>query len=327
MIRSVNSRLLRIFAGAAWIGAILAVSCLPAAVVAAASPSASPAGGHGDVSRISVRLDTLTLLSGKQGDIEVLQLLRVRNSGDRPYFGETDEASGRQGGQMPEGSRQVFRVPLPEGAFDIAPSDLRNPQGMAEGPGGIFTTVPLAPGETLISYIYRIRPARSGWALQRQIDMPTDSINLLLGPGLELRSAPGFRLTERKTLGGVEYRRFRAGPFSAGSVLRADIGFGSGSSPDIWLGFGSAAAIVCAVALGTVLLVRRRRRSLAKAEGAGPPRPPVEPAAGREDLICQIALLDEQFDSGSIPEAAYETKRQNLKRQLAAMTDGERVRG
>lgn len=282
-----------------------------ALAAAGGTGEAAPGAPGEDVSQISVGLDTLTVLEGKQGDIEVLQLLRVRNAGDRPYFGQPLEASPSETGGMP---RLVMRVPLPEGAFDIAPSDLSNPQGMSESPAGIFTTAPLPPGETLISYIYRVRPARTGWALRREIDFPTRSVNLLLGPGLSMQAAPGFALIERTELGGVEYRRFRAGPFSPGSVLTADIGFGDEPANKLWPAFAVAATAAAALALGIAVLLRRRAGTRTAAER--PAGTSDVPAGSREDLVLEIALLDEEFDSGSIPEAAYRSRRRDLKAKL-----------
>ncbi len=185
MIRAPLHRLGLLFA----VFAFLLMGIGPAGPVEGGRDAALPQTAEADISRISVSLDTLTALNGKKGDIEVLQLIRILNSGDGPYFGEPVEDPERDRAAMP---RAVFRVPIPEGAFDIAPSDISNPQGMTGGPAGITTTAPLPPGETLLSFIYRVRPSRTGWALRRQIDYPTQSINLLLGPGLELASAPGF---------------------------------------------------------------------------------------------------------------------------------------
>lgn len=265
----------------------------------------------------------MTLLNGKKGDIEVLQLMRVLNSGDVPYTGEALESPTGE----PLKTRAVIRLPVPEGAFDIAPSDAANPQAMAEGPGGIFTTVPLPPGETLVSYIYRVRPARSGWALRRQVEYPTRSINLLVGPGLTLESG-GFDLKERKNLGGVDYRRYRAGPFGAGSVLSADVGFGAQNSKGLWAPFATAGAATLVLGMGLAFFIRRR------AAGRGPRSDQTHLAPGdldpagraapvvRDDLIVEIARLDEQFESGAIGEASYLSRRKELKERLALLTPG-----
>lgn len=291
------------------IGAWIAFGA-PAAAQETAGSEDSPAGDEG-VSQISVSLDTVTLLSGEKGVIEVLQLIRVVNSDDRPFLGEP-ATNGM--------ARTVFRLPFPEGAFEIAPSDRSNPHAMSEGPAGIVTTAPLPPGESLISYIYKVRPARTGWALRRPIEYPTGKIDLLLGPELEMDSAPGFALAERKRLGRVEYKRFRGGPFTPGSVLTADVSFGRQSTSDLWFAFASAAAAVAIIGLGVSLLVRRRRRA------NHPPGDPedLSPPADRENLVLRIAELDEEFDAGSLAEGTYRTKRRALKDKLAKLSEEAR---
>ncbi|MGI8426397.1 MAG: hypothetical protein ACR2FO_04630 [Actinomycetota bacterium] len=277
-----------------------------AVMIAGLVPSSAHGAGHpappsatADETKVSILLDTMTLLNGREGDIEVLQILRVHN-------GSAEAFPGAEG--------VVVKLPVPESAFDVAPSDDTNPDGMSQGPQGIFTTSPLAPGETLISFIYRIKTSRLGWALRRQVDYPTRNIDLLVGPGLDLVSAPGFDLAARKKLGAVEYRRFRAGPFTAGSVLTADVGFEEQKSPKIWLGFGSTVTVTTVLGVIAFMLARRRKGAPARIEPSGH-------INDREQLITQIALLDEEFDSGALSEAPYHSRREKLKSKLAELSE------
>lgn len=274
-----------------------------------------------DASVVKVASDSMTILQseteGQSDVLEVLQILRFQNDSDRAYVGSDPEQPAEA---APEGSpppRRVLRLPLPESAFDLAPADPGNGAGLATAGGRLVTTSPLVPGDTSVAYLFKVKVPRSGWQLRREIYHPTDHSDLLVGKRLRLAAAPGFDFAESKTLGGQEYNRYRSGSRNPGAVLEADIAFaGSGTSNGVWIGFGIVAALLAALLVSGTLRLRRRR-TVDKAASAGrePGKDP-KPAPTREQLIKQVAALDEEFDAGGLDQQTYDARRSTLLARL-----------
>ena len=250
-----------------------------------------------DDSVVSVLSDTITLLQGKEaGTIEVLQLLRVTNTSDRTFVGS---ASGT-------GPVAIVRVPVAQGGFDVLPTDEMNREGIAKTQEGIATTAPLLPGESTISYVYRVRASRTGWQLRREVFYPTAKTDILIGPALELRAGPGFSFAESKELGGKTYRRYRGKKLLPGAVLGVDIGYADTAGSGLWLGLvGIVAALIAVVIAAGV--IRRRRRMNEVTE---------DKTATRASAVEQIALLDIEHEAGTISDEDYRGRRENMKSQI-----------
>lgn len=252
-----------------------------------------------DVSVVEVVSDTLTVIpsGGEDADIfEVLQLLRFRNGSDRTYTGEAGDDS-------------VLRLPVPESVFDLVPGS-ENPAGLAMTPRGLAATVALQPGELSIPYLYKVKVPRSGWQLRRAIFYPTRRADMLIGEGLKINAAPGFKYEGRVDLGGKNYDRFRSESLTPGEEVAADVGFGTASTGEgVWYGLGPIFAILAAGVFAGALAMRRRK--LGKSQAL-----PSAPAPTRKDLIDRVARLDEKFDAGGLEPSRYEAERSKLIAEL-----------
>lgn len=92
--------------------------------------------------------------------------------------------------------------------------------------------------------------------------------------------------------------------------MGADIGYATEGSGGLWFGLAFGASILLAAVLGGSLWMRRRKAPSQTLPASVPLR---------EKLIEQIALLDTQFESGAIAEAAYVDQRNQMKQRLAAI--------
>lgn len=248
-----------------------------------------------DDSDVSVVSDLFTVVQGEAGTMEVIQLLSVRNSADRTYVGTTSDAG-----------RQVLKLPVTPGAGQLLPLGGFRAEGLSEVGDGVATGEPLLPGESSISYGYRVQVA-GGWPLRRAIFYPTGRIDLLVDKSLSV-DARDLRFEEQVTLEGKTYRRYRGGPFRPGEELRAEIGsVAAGSS--LWWGLAVGFAAVLVALLARAFLIRKRRAAY-----------PATPA-DRERLIMQIAELDEAFAAGSVTRQEYRRRRDKLKAELSSLTD------
>ncbi|MGH2772700.1 MAG: hypothetical protein ACRDIU_06145 [Actinomycetota bacterium] len=250
-----------------------------------------------DPSVVSVASNTITVLQGKGDTMEVLEVLRVANSSDRTFTGMGD-------GQP----RPIVLLALPEGAFDLSPAEKANPRGLAPTAMGPAATSPLYPGQTQISYLYKVRVPRTGFQFRRESVYSTGKVDLLVGPGLKLQAGPGLKFQETKKLGNTTYRRYRSGELAAGALLGADIVYEGETGGGLWIGLGAALATLAVATVGSAVLSRKRHRK------------ETQPEAGREEIIEQIARLDAEFEKGAMDQGTYRRDRERMKRRLARLS-------
>ncbi|MEO7803432.1 MAG: hypothetical protein ABIS18_03090 [Actinomycetota bacterium] len=242
---------------------------------------------------ISVESDSVTIIEGKDGAFEVLQLMRLSNSSDRTYIG-----------QAQDDAPSVVNLPVAVAGFDVSAGEGITADRVSTYPDGIVSADPLQPGATNFSYSYKLRAPRNGLLLQRATSYPTKHVDVLIGPGLQLQS-PALTFKEQKTFGGKTFRRFRAEGPAAGNLLEANIAHASKPTSSIWVGL----AILGAIGLLGLIFGSRRRLAMKVT------------AQDRQAMIDQIALLDERFASGDLSEDEHKRQRLGLKEGLVRATE------
>jgi len=248
-----------------------------------------------DESAVSITSDTMTIVSGDGGAFEILQLITVLNSSDTTF-------TGPNGIDPP----QVVRLPVASGGFELSAGEGIVRDRIVSIPGGIATGDPLQPGETSFSYAYKVRSTRGGWALTRTVFYDTSRIDLLLEPKVT-PSVQGFRLEETKKLGARTYSRYRSDARGGGEDIDGQIVTAQPAETKMLLRLGIGLAVLFAMITGGSLVMRRKRAGSALDK--------------RQDLIEQIASLDERFDTGEIEEDIYRDRRETLKERLTALTE------
>ena len=272
-----------------------------------------------DATVLKVASDTLTVVPGSGNVLEALEILRVVNASDRTYVGvpptsppASPDAPGAPDAPAPPAPPAVLQLPVPAGAYDLTPQE-GSQGGLTQAEGGIFTADPLLPGETVVSFLYRVKVPASGWELRRPVSYPTARTNVLVGPGLTL-DGEGFRFSGPVTLDDRRYGRWDGPALSPGSELAVRIGSdraGSGLSRGLATLLG--VLLVGAVAVPLTLRARRRRR-----RDSG--------TSERSRLVREIAALDDALDAGSVSKQEHTERRATLKRQLVDLT-GEGTNG
>ena len=269
-----------------------------------------------DATVLKVASDTLTVVPGSGNVLEALEILRVVNASDRTYVGAltasppaSPDAPGAPATPAPPA---VLQLPVPAGAYDLTPQE-GSQGGLTQTEGGIFTADPLLPGETVVSFLYRVKVPASGWELRRPVSYPTARTTVLVGPGLTL-DGKSFRFRGPVTLDSRSYGRWDGPVLSPGSELAVRIGSdraGSGLSQGLAALLG--VLLVGAVAVPLTIRARRRRRR--------------DPGTSeRSRLVREIAALDDALDAGSVSKQEHAERRATLKRQLVDLT-GEGTNG
>jgi hypothetical protein len=257
-----------------------------------------------DPTVLSIPATTLTVIIGKQGNYNVLQLLTAHNSSDRSYVGTPNPGA--------PGSPPTLELPIPAGATAFSPV-----QGLANGltaaPDGLVaSTDPIQPGNTDVSYLYNIAVPRSGWGMSLPVIYATSKFDVLVDPGLTL-SGPGLTLRKSVTINKKDYRDYEGAGLAPGTTLNATIAPVNSTSATLYLGLGALLVLIVASAVGVPRLLRKRRRQ--ELEDGKP-----EATGEREQLIEEIAALDEAHAAGSVEEDDYTAQRAELKNRLLALT-------
>jgi hypothetical protein len=258
-----------------------------------------------DPTVLSIPATTLTVIIGKQGNYNVLQLMTAHNSSDRSYIGVSNTATPGQA---------TLELPIPAGATAFSPvQGLAN--GLTSAPDGLVaSTDPVMPGNTDVSYIYNIAVPRSGWGMSLPVVYATSHVDLLVDPALTL-TGPGLTFRKSVTINKKAYRDYQGTNLAPGTTLNANIAPASSTSVTLYLGLGALLVLAVASAVGVPRILRRRR-----AGGTGPEEP--DSPREREQLIEEIAALDEAHAAGSVEDDDYTAQRAELKSRLLSLTAG-----
>ncbi len=200
-----------------------------------------------DASVLEVELDSMVLVADRQG-AQVVQVLSVRNTGDRAYTAG-------------------LRLPLLPGAAGLETRSGLDRTRLAVVDEDLVSLSPVLPGETQIVYTYGVPMARSGLTVDRTVRHPTERIEVLLSGdlgGLEsdvLRDEGELRLGSEAHGSPRRYRRFGAADLGPRDRIEATALL---DEPNRTLATALVvAAVVLAVGIFVYPLWRRRRAASA----------------------------------------------------------------
>jgi LPXTG-motif cell wall-anchored protein len=246
-----------------------------------------------------------TIISVAEGTLEINELLLFVNESDLTYIGEGEQA---------QGSAQTLMFTLPEGV-----SQVQSGMGLMDCcvvplENGFADTMPVLPGTRQVTYSYGVSYSSGRHTLRHQINYPVVDYQLFVqGENIQVL---GAELTDEELVE-VDNKRFShlsGHSIPAGTVLTielADLPQAGSQNALLW------ALLVLGVLAGGAGLgyvMRRRTR-------------PVETESldeARQRLLIELARLDDDHESGQIPEEDYRNLRDRKKAQLLELT--QRVR-
>jgi cbb3-type cytochrome c oxidase subunit III len=246
------------------------------------------------------------------GVVQVIELYIISNPGRQTVIGEEEGAP-------------VVSFPLPEGASNLQFQDGELGERYLSVPGGFADTTPVRPtmGEYQVLFGYDL-PYERQLELVHPLSMPVEAV-VILQPddGVRIRS-DALADQGARDVQGVSYQMYSGGPFPAGSNLSLSLTgrpggglVGSGSLNTLVIGVG-AFGIVLIVA--GILLYRRNQLGQVEVEEDLEDSEPIVEELDRDSLVDAIIALDDQFQTGELPEEAYRARRAELKRQLKEMS-------
>lgn len=247
----------------------------------------------------------LFITPADDGTLDVIESVVAVNTSGLAYAGR-----GSDDGNAGAGSGTGERTPtlgsaLPrgaaEGGVEVIDSNLEIAE-LVPTDFGFAITAAIPPGETRITFRYRVPGSAGSYDLSRTAVYPVISFSLHTPDGYEVDSN---RLQSNGTVavGGINYDRYSTSAAVEGgdavqmSVLATG---GTGGTPALLI--GAVVAALFAVTAGVVVFSRRRR----------------EPALAREDLVAAIAQLDREHETGALSDREWSERRKDLKERLAA---------
>ncbi len=215
---------------------------------------------------------------------------------------------------------------LPPGAigFSVGQSDI-SPRAVHASGGRVEVAAPMAPGLKQLSFSYRV-PAKD-FPLSIPMTRPVGVLEVLAEDPRAVVSGPKLKAAEAVTIGGRKFARYLGQDEPANAVLQVESPTGaSGSHQQRYL-------TILAIALGVAMLgalgFGLARRRVPPPLIVGQQTSPI----GDDDaerLAREIASLDADFERQQNPSsgarAAYEQRRDVLKRSLARALDARRAR-
>lgn len=269
----------------------------------------------------TVRIDRQhVLFDGTPDGLRVAEIYILSNNGDRTIAGTAAEE---------DTQLSPLQIPLPEGATNISFNENSNGGRFVLTPGGFVDTAPLRPGESTGQVVATyVLPYEDSLTYSWTAPWPVESLSFMLNTatGLSLEGEnltpsgtrdmgeggqvdvfshgalePGESVTA--TLSGTLLQPLAAPAGEMISETRADTGFSSKKG----LALGGAILGLALMAVGVWWFRRPEPEGTEEAED--------EPKASFDQLVTQIALLDEAYDRGEIKASAYARQRAQMVRK------------
>lgn len=234
--------------------------------------------------------------SGDKDIWTVRELIALQNTGDKAYVGKEKDSSG---------SRRTVQFSLPRGY-----KDLQCQSGMLEccdikTAAAVYDSLPVPPGtkDFQLQYLLPAKVLSRGW--KRKVDYPTQSAMVVArGENIEL-SCPQFDRQKTTDLGGGKMTFITASELKPGTELKVSVRAAGLPTSNLPLLVGTIVGL-CVIAAVAGRLMKTK----------SPGKPQTSKAPSREDLLDQIADLDDDFEAGKISKADYEKQRAQLKNLL-----------
>ncbi len=232
-----------------------------------------------------------------QGDFEILEIWRFSNTGDKAFIGTQGKTA-----------KGTLYFNLPSGATALSPG----PGSAIETSGnGAISTVAVPPGVTDVNFSYLIPYQESSLTLLRKTDYAIASFSLLVqDAGVKVTST---RLTpgNPQMINGENFLYFTAGNLARGIDLDASFSGvvkPSAASAETFLLWPWLLAGVGVLGLVVAIAYPRLKKQYIATDRPTP--------KDEDELVEELARLDDAFEAGTIGEKEYCSQRAQLKADL-----------
>jgi hypothetical protein len=243
-----------------------------------------------------------TVMYVEEGSLQINEYYLLVNTSDRTYIGSKEVAEG--------GANETLAFVLPENATDLQPTVGFMQCCIYGSADGFVDTMPVLPGAKELAYSYRVSYDSGEYAFSRKMNYPTINYDLLVQSGMAQIISDQLTPQESLEISGTQFNHFSGSDFSAGDILVTRLSDLPGADNQMPLTWMAIALMVLILVSGSVYILRRRKLQPVRSESS-----PEE----RQQLLLELAQLDDEFDSGKIREDVYHKLRAEKKSQLATL--------
>jgi hypothetical protein len=246
----------------------------------------------------------------EEGFLVVREIMVLDNHGDRVYVGSRE---------MEPGKREVLRISLPQKVTAFEP--LKGLMGccIVQTKDGFIDTMDIKPGRKEIRFSYKLDYGSSRYELSKRLYAKTESIDFLI-PDKGIK-ATSDTLELKGTFGnpGQRFLHLSGKDLAKGSRIVVELrGLPRGK------GFLKLAIVgLVAVIMGAGLAYPFMKKWVRKGESGEPDiirSERVTLVDEREELLRNIAHLDDLFESGKIDPEEYRSKRKEMMETAKELT-------
>ena len=244
------------------------------------------------------------------GALDALQVMRFNNVGDRTFIGT--------GGT-------TLKLTLPSGVMSPSADEGSGIQFTSEG---AVLTNPVPPGVTDVNFSYFIPYEGSSVIISQRVDYPTADFHLLVqDTGVKITSNT-LAQGNVQDLGGTSFLDYSAGNLARGVDLDAsfsgivELSSSPGSSvPWQWL-LAGAGLLLVAFIVAYPRLKQRHASPVSYLQSD----PAMSTDLDEDELLSELALLDDSYAAGDIRQGEYTERRNRAKDALVQMYEQNRRR-
>ena len=255
-------------------------------------------------------------IDARSRQVGVLTVINVDNRGDRVWVPDlTDpELTGLD----------LLRFNLPEGFTDLSIESELPTGNVLEIDTGFALTNPIPPGEFAVLISYILKYEGDSFDFNLKLPYGADQVRMLLPEDGGSIRADGFGGTESVVVGDSVFNQYQGADYAAGielglafsdlpqpTIFQVISDFFSGRTyviVIIWI-----VGIAFLVILGYAMYSTRKNSNLSSEDD--------EELANRDDIIAEIAALDEDYEADNIDEDEYNDRRDELKRLALKIKD------
>lgn len=270
-----------------------------------------------DVSVIEVDSHAMIIAAIDQSErvVEAVEVVALANVSDRTLVPDLANVG--------PGRFSFLRFSLPEDAtdFDIQ-SDLLGGEIIPVGTGFAVTS-PVAPGAHNLTFSYRFPYQGSTFSYRQNLLQGANTFRLLVPASLGPVQAKGLPAAPAVTVEGMDYSVWQASEVPPAQGLTISLTnlpqpgwtqrvWHTASNTGLWaiaIPSGLGAVLAAALLYGGLRPSPQTAGEPGRESGAAAPHP----ASQREQLVRQMALLDQRFEAGELDEASYQSERTRLK--------------
>jgi uncharacterized membrane protein len=209
----------------------------------------------------------------------------------------------------------VLHFSMPAGANGFQVSYGPTQDEIIQGVNGFWDTEPVRPGVSEIGYSYTLPLTSGKLDITRPIDYPTPRLDVLVPEGSLDVSGGQLVPEESMNISGSLFTHYSAQNLVPGQDLTLEVTRHSGGGlSGTWL---ALLVVLVVIILLLVAYILWRRRPAARPVASGT-------ASRQQDLLAEMAALDDRFDAGEIDEETYHRIRDEKKAELVRLMRSQR---